>query len=81
MGHYEDIKIDRKDGWKFQSTHGTNGEDYYAKVYVDDNGEISKESYSREYKEKNGKDNKGKEAKGKGNKGSKGSVGKEKKVA
>ena len=48
MGHYENIKIDRKDGWKFSNTHGTNGDDYYARVYVDDKGEISKESFSRE---------------------------------
>ncbi len=55
MGHYENIKIDRKDGWKFSNTHGTNGSDYYAKVYVDDKGEISKESFSREYNGKEGK--------------------------
>ena len=49
MGHYEDIKIDRSEGWKYQSTHGTNGDDYHARVYVDDKGKISKDSYSREY--------------------------------
>lgn len=55
MGHYEDITIDRSEGWKYQHTHGTNGEDFHAKVYVDDNGNISKDSYSRVYNEKNAK--------------------------
>lgn len=74
MGHYEDIKIDRSESWKYQSTHGTNGEDFHAKVYVDDKGEISKDSYSQEYNEKNGNsdkpDKKGKDKKGKSGKGS-----------
>ncbi len=58
MGHYENIKIDRKDGWKYQTTLGTNGDDYHARVYVDDEGNIAKESYSREYNEKNGNNDK-----------------------
>ncbi len=80
MGHYEEINIDRSEGWKYQTTLDNSTDGYRAKVYVDDNGEISKDSYSREYNNKNGKADKGKEAKGKGNKnkGSKGSVGKEK---
>ena len=49
MGHYKDIKIDRSEGWKYQTTVGTNGDDYQARVYVDDKGEIFKDSYSREY--------------------------------
>ena len=55
MGHYEDIKINRSEGWKYQSTHGTNGDDYHARVYVDDKGEISKDSYSQEFNKKNDK--------------------------
>lgn len=58
MGHFEDLKIDRSESWKYSSTHGTNGDDFYAKVYVDDNGNISKDSYSREYNEKNGNNDK-----------------------
>ena len=80
MGHYEEINIDRSEGWKYQTTLDNSTDGYRAKVYVDDNGEISKDSYSREYNEKNGKGDKGKDAKGKGKerKGSKGSAGKEK---
>ena len=74
MGHYKDIKIDRSEGWKYQTTVGTNGDDYHARVYVDDKGEISKDSYSREYnKELEEKDSKGNDEKpdknGKGDKG------------
>ena len=47
MGHYEDIKIDRSEGWKYSNTHGTSGDDYHARVYVDDKGEISKDSSFR----------------------------------
>ena len=36
MGHHKNIKIDRSEGWKYQTTLGTNGDDYYAIVYVDD---------------------------------------------
>jgi hypothetical protein len=32
MGHYKDIKIDRSEGWKYQTTVGTNGDDYHARV-------------------------------------------------
>lgn len=56
MAHFEDIKIDRHDGWKYSYTHGTNGDDYYARVRVDDNGNITEDSYSKVYKEKNNKD-------------------------
>ena len=58
MGHYEDIKIDRSEGWKYSNTHGTSGDDYHARVYVDDKGEISKDSYSQEYNDKNGNNDK-----------------------
>lgn len=74
MGHYEDIKIDRHDGWKYSHTSGTNGDDYYARVYVDDKGVISKDSYSQSYNEKNGnsgkpeKKAKAKDERGQGNK-------------
>ena len=57
MGQYKKFQIDRKDGWKFKTTSGTNGEDFSAQVYVDDNGEISRESYSDKYlKELDAKD-------------------------
>ena len=79
MGHFEDIKIDRSEGWKYKSTGGTNGDDYHARVYMDDKGEISKDSYSREYNDKNGNNDKpgkkGKDKKGK-DKSSKGSENK-----
>ena len=52
MGHYEDIQINRREGWKYQSTHGTNGDDYYAKVYVGDDGKITEDSYSLQYRKK-----------------------------
>lgn len=52
MGHYEDIQIDRREGWKYQSTHGTNGDDYYARVYVGDDGKITEDSYSLQYRKK-----------------------------
>lgn len=66
MGHYEEISIDRSEGWKYQTTLDNSTDGYRAKVYVDDNGEISKDSYSREYNEKNGKNGKtGKEGKDK----------------
>jgi hypothetical protein len=84
MGHFEDIKIDRSEGWKYSSTHGTNGDDYHARVYVDDKGEISKDSYSREYNDKNGNNEKPEKPDKKGNdkkgndKNGKGKVEKEK---
>ena len=73
MGHFENIKIDRREGWKYQDTLG-NGDDFYARVYVDDNGNISKDNYSREYNKKlEDEDSKGNDEKpdknGKGNKG------------
>jgi ribosomal protein RSM22 (predicted rRNA methylase) len=52
MGHYEDIKIDRSEGWKYSHTHGTNGDDYHARVYVDDKGNITEDSFSKAYKDK-----------------------------
>lgn len=67
MGHYKNIKIDRSEGWKYSDTLGTNGDDYYARVYVDDEGNISKSSYSNEYNKKQGNDEKPNN-KGKGNK-------------
>lgn len=79
MGHFEDIKIDRSEGWKYKSTGGTNGDDYHARVYVDDKGEISKDSYSREYNDKNGNNEKPEKPDKKGNdKNGKGKVEKEK---
>ena len=74
MGHYENIKIDRSENWKYQTTLGTSFDDNYARVYVDDNGNISKDSYSREYNKKlEDEDSKGNDEKpdknGKGDKG------------
>ena len=73
MGHFENIKIDRREGWKYQDTLD-NGDDFYARVYVDDKGNISKDNYSREYiKKLEDEDSKGNDEKpdknGKGNKG------------
>lgn len=81
MGHYEDIQIDRREDWQYQSTHGTNGDDYYADVYVDDNGNISKDTYSREYNKKlEDEDSKGNDEKpDKNGKGDKGNEGKDEK--
>ena len=73
MGHYEEINIDRSEGWKYQTTLENSSDGYRAKVYVDDDGKISQESYSRQYireknKEELGKNNEkeGKDKKGKG---------------
>lgn len=81
MGHYENIKIDRRENWKYQTTLGTNGDDNYARVYVDDNGIISKDSYSREYnKILEDEDSKGNDEKpDKNGKGDKGNEGKDEK--
>ena len=80
MGHHKNIRIDRREGWKYQSTHD-NGDDYYADVYVDDNGNISKDSYSREYNKKlEDEDSKGNDEKpDKNGKGDKGNEGKDEK--
>ena len=67
MGHFEDIEIDRREGWKYKSTGGTNDDDYHARVYVDDDGNISKDSYSREYNDKNSGNDKPQKADKKGN--------------
>ena len=66
MGHYKDIKIDRSEGWKY-SDRLDNGDGYYARVYVDDEGNISKNSYSNAYNKKQGNDEEPNK-KGKGNK-------------
>ena len=86
MGHFENIKIDRREGWKYQDTLD-NGDDFYARVYVDDKGNISKDNYSREYikklededskgndekPDKNGKGDKDNDKNGKGDKGNEG---------
>lgn len=80
MGHFENIKIDRREGWKYQDTLG-NGDDFYARVYVDDNGNISKDNYSREYNKKlEDEDSKGNDEKpDKNGKGDKGNEGKDEK--
>ena len=81
MGHYENIKIDRRENWKYQTTLGTSFDDNYARVYVDDNGNISKDSYSREYNKKlEDEDSKGNDEKpDKNGKGDKGNEGKDEK--
>ena len=80
MGHFENIKIDRREGWKYQDTLG-NGDDFYARVYVDDKGNISKDNYSREYiKKLEDEDSKGNDEKpDKNGKGDKGNEGKDEK--
>ena len=81
MGHYENIKIDRRENWKYQTTLGTSFDDNYARVYVDDKGNISKDSYSREYNKKlEDEDSKGNDEKpDKNGKGDKGNEGKDEK--
>lgn len=81
MGHYENIKIDRSENWKYQTTLGTSFDNNYARVYVDDNGNISKDSYSREYNKKlEDEDSKGNDEKpDKNGKGDKGNEGKDEK--
>lgn len=73
MGHFEEIQIDRSEGWKYQTTLDNSKDGYRAKVWVDDDGKISKESYSRKYNEKCSKSDKSeksdKKSKAKGNKG------------
>lgn len=49
MAHYEDIKIPRSEGWKFSNTVGTSGDDFYARVLINDKGEIDESSYSESY--------------------------------
>ena len=74
MGHFEEFRIDRSEAWKYQTTLESSAEGFRAKVWVDDDGNISKDSYSREYNKKIGNndkpDKKGKEKKGKSGKGS-----------
>lgn len=61
MGHFEEFFIDRSEGWKYQTTlENTNG--VRARVWVDDDGNISKDSYSRQYNEKIGNVDKSKDS-------------------
>ncbi len=55
MGYFKEINIDRSEGWKYKSTLDNSSDGYRARVYVDDNGEISKDSYSQEFNKKNDK--------------------------
>ena len=80
MGHFEEFFIDRSEGWKYQTTlENTNG--VRARVWVDDDGNISKDSYSREYNKKlEDEDSKGNDEKpDKNGKGDKGNEGKDEK--
>ncbi len=77
MGHFEEFFIDRSEGWKYQTTL-ENADGVRAKVWVDDDGNISKDSYSREYNKKNSSSDKPrKEKKNRDGKSSKGSEKKE----
>ena len=71
MGHFEEINIDRSEGWKYQTTLDNSSDGYRAKVWVDDNGNISQESYSRQYIREKNKEELGKNSdkEGKGKKG------------
>lgn len=79
MSHFEEIEIDRSEGWKYQTTLG-NGDSYKARVLIDDDGKIAQNSYSREYIRKTAKEEvkAAKEEKGKGKKEKVGKDGKEK---
>lgn len=51
----ERIQIPRSENWKYQSVVGTNGDDNWAEVWVDNKGNIEVESsYSLEYQKKQG---------------------------
>ena len=70
MGHFEEIDIDRREGWKYQTTL-SNSDSCRARVYVDDDGNISQDSYSRQYIREKNKEELGKNSdkEGKGKKG------------
>lgn len=66
MSKFENILIDRADGWKYSNTFGTNGSDFHARVLVNDDGTIAEESFSKQYREqqqKGKKENRKKEKK------------------
>ena len=50
MGHYEEISIDRSEGWKYQTTLDSSSDGYRAQVYVGDDGKITEDSYSLQYR-------------------------------
>ena len=52
MGHYEELVIDRSEGWKYQTTLESSADGYRAKVYVGDDGKITEDSYSLQYRKK-----------------------------
>ena len=47
MGHYSEITISRSDAKKYSNV-SYQGDKVTAKVYINDKGEITKDSYSRE---------------------------------
>ena len=49
MGHYSEITISRSDAKKYSNV-SYQGDKVTAKVYINDKGEITKDSYSREHR-------------------------------
>ena len=49
MGHYSEITISRSDAKKYSNV-SYEGDKVTAKVYINDKGEITKDSYSREHR-------------------------------
>ena len=50
MSTFENKLIPRSEAWKYSNTFGTNGDDFYAKLTMNDDGTIAKESYSKAYR-------------------------------
>ena len=78
MGHWEEFKIDSSEAWKYETILDS-GADMKARVYIDDKGNISDQSYSVRYREKDDiNDKPEKKDKNKSSKEKKSKEGKEK---
>lgn len=49
MANFKWINISRRDGWKYSATSNS-GEDYKARIFVNDDGSVDGASYSNQYK-------------------------------
>ena len=47
MGHYEELVIDRSEGWKYQTTLESSADGYRAKVYEGDDGKITELNFRK----------------------------------
>jgi len=53
MSHWEYVKVPRSEGSKYQDTVGTNGDDFKARIWYNDDGSINERStYSLPYRQK-----------------------------